>query len=246
MIIYVWRLGIALTIIVLVCVGFWLGSRYPDLNEKAMMAGSASVADTISMWPIFKIQESDPLWLKIIYTSINWANDNKKGMAFGVILGGLFLTALSYLRINQKSSRFLDTFYGFLLGSPIGVCVNCAAPVFKGVLQSKRAELAFAMMLSSPTMNIVVLTMVFTLFPLYMGIVKVIFTMAMIFIGVPLISKILGINHELRDLVSIDSHNQQLGNSCDTRVMETLPDALKGVVVDMAKMFGISPAAPFP
>lgn len=235
MIIYAWRFGLAIVLILTVCISFWVGSRYPALNEKAMMASHASVADTISMWPVLKVQESDPMWKKIAYTSVNWANDNKKGMSFGVVLGGLFLTLLSYIRIRQRSSLMLDTLYGFILGSPIGVCVNCAAPVFKGVLQSRRAELAFAMMLSSPTMNIVVLTMVFTLFPLYMGVIKVLFTLVTIFIGVPLISKLLSANHELRDFVNIDTHNELVGNNCETKVVEPFHTAFLGFLKDILR-----------
>ncbi len=235
MIIYAWRFALVVVLILTVCISFWVGSRYPALNEKAMMATHGTVSDTISMWPILKVQESDPVLKKIAYTSINWANDNKKGMTFGVVLGGLFLTLLSYIKIKQRSSRMLDTFYGFILGSPIGVCVNCAAPVFKGVLQSRRAELAFAMMLSSPTMNIVVLTMVFTLFPLYMGIIKVLFTLTTIFIGVPLISSLLSESHELKDFVNIDTHNELLGQNCDTKVIEPFFTAFKGFLGDIVK-----------
>ena len=235
MLIYSWRFFLCLFLTIAICLFFWLGSRYPDLDAKAMMANQGSIADTISMWPIFEISPDDPILIKILYTTINWTNDNKKGMLFGIILGGLFLSLLTYFRITQKSSRFLDTVYGFILGTPIGVCVNCAAPVFKGILQSKRAELAFAMMLSSPTMNIIVLTMVFTLFPLYMGLVKVLFTLVVIFIGIPVISKLLGADHILKDTVSVDAKHSFIGNNCDIAVVETIGDAIKGLLADIAK-----------
>ena len=174
---------------------FWLSSRYPDLNAKSLMAHSASVADTLSPWPLFQVQASDAFVTKILLTTINWVNSNLKGMAFGIGLGAAFLTLFSYLKLPDRPGRFRNTFYGFLLGTPLGVCVNCAAPVFKGILESRRLEMAMATMLSSPTMNIIVLTMVFTLFPFYMGVVKVIFTLCCIFIGIPLIGKIVGSKH---------------------------------------------------
>ena len=155
------------------------------------MAHSGSVADTLSPWPLIPVQESDSFFKKILLTTINWVNSNLKGMAFGIGLGAAFLTLFSYINLPDKPGRFRNTFYGFLLGTPLGVCVNCAAPVFKGILESRRLELAMATMLSSPTMNIIVLTMVFTLFPFYMGVIKVLFTLVCIFVGIPLIGKLL-------------------------------------------------------
>lgn len=224
-------------VITLVSLSFWLGSRYPDLNAKAMMAASGSVADTVSMWPIFEVKESDPTYRKIALSTINWTNDNKKGMLFGVVLGALFLTLIGYLQIKERRSRFLDSFYGFLLGSPLGVCVNCAAPVFKGVLQSNRAELAFAMMLSSPTMNFVVLTMVFSLFPWYMAIVKVLFTLIAIFLAIPLLSMLLGDEHRLRDAIAVKGPKQIVASHRLVPVDEQWVEAVLGFCKDLFANF---------
>ena len=229
------RFWLGLAVLLGISISFWVGSRYPALNEKAMMAAGGSIADTISMWPIFVIKTEDPYWLKIFYTTINWLNDNKKGMTFGVILGGLFLTLIGYIQIKERRSRLLDSLYGFLLGSPLGVCVNCAAPVFKGVLQSNRAELAFAMMLSSPTMNFVVLTMVFSLFPFYMAVTKVVFTLITIFIAVPLISKLLGDEHQLRDLIAVKSIDPNLGQLCQVGQPDTWLGAIWGFFRDASQ-----------
>ena len=170
---------------------FWLASRYPDLDAKALMASTASVSDTLSPWPLFQISPDDSFLNKVFFTTLNWINSNLKGMAFGIALGAAFLTLFSYIKLPESKGTFRNTFYGFLLGSPLGVCVNCAAPVFKGILESKRLELAMAAMLSSPTMNIIVLTMVFTFFPFYMGVIKILFTLICVFIGIPLINKFL-------------------------------------------------------
>jgi uncharacterized membrane protein YraQ (UPF0718 family) len=55
-------------------------------------------------------------------------------------------------------------------------------------MQSKQIEFSFAMMLSSPTLNMILLTMVFSLFPLYMALTKVFFTLFVIFAVVPFFS----------------------------------------------------------
>ena len=66
-----------------------------------MMASFSSVADTIASFPILEVQDEYPLWKKISYTSVNWANENKKGIIFGVFIGGLFLSLISYLQFHS-------------------------------------------------------------------------------------------------------------------------------------------------
>ncbi|MFW7377977.1 MAG: FG-GAP-like repeat-containing protein [Oligoflexus sp.] len=237
MVLYLYRFILISICALVLSLNFWVGSRYPDLNEKAMMAESASVADTISMWPILEVQAHDPIWKKVAYTTVNWVNDNKKGMTYGVLLASLFLTLINYLQFRQKSSQFLSTFYGFIIGSPLGVCVNCAAPVFKGVLQSRKTEMAFAMMLSSPTMNVIVLTMVFSLFPFYMAITKVLFTLAIIFLGVPIIARVLGPNHKIIDWEKVDAGLEKLSQPPKEAVKESIWQALIGTLVDFGRSF---------
>ena len=201
-------------IIAMVMVGlssyFWLGSRYPDLNNKAMMAKSGSIADTLSVWPKFKIDPEDSFWQKTFYTTLNWCNDNKKGMTFGVLFGALAMTLLSYLRFTSLISGFRSLLYGFLMGTPLGVCVNCAAPVFKGMLRSRNLKMSLALMLSSPTMNVVVLTMTFSLFPFYLASIKVLFTLTMIFLFVPLLAKFLGDQEGILEFQGLVSKPQKI------------------------------------
>ncbi|MCX6131826.1 MAG: FG-GAP-like repeat-containing protein, partial [Proteobacteria bacterium] len=131
---------------------------------------------------------NDPTWKKIAYTSVNWANDNKKGMAFGIILAALLSCWLSYFQFNP-GGRWTSAVYGMILGTPLGVCVNCAAPVFKGALRSRRIEMALALMFASPTLNVVVLTMAFSLLPFYMALTKLVFNLTVILILVPLLAR---------------------------------------------------------
>ncbi len=178
---------------------FWVESRYPALNEKALMANDNKVSDLITTFPVYEIKPEYSYVKKVSLSTVNWIYENKKGMTAGVFLGAIFLTLFGYFRIPGSRNPFLNSFYGLLLGSPLGVCVNCAAPIFKGVLNSKRVELALSMMMSSPTMNVVVLTMVFALFPFYMAVTKVIFTLAIVLLCVPLLSKMIGNKKNLND-----------------------------------------------
>ncbi|MEJ2742672.1 MAG: FG-GAP-like repeat-containing protein [Gammaproteobacteria bacterium] len=179
-IIFILMLGLLLS--------FWFGSRYPDLNAKALMAqsGAGAVHDLFAAWPVIEINPHDPLWQRILYSTINWLDANKKGMTFGVLFGGLVFALLPLLTLKPGGGRLKNTLLGVLMGTPLGVCVNCAAPVFQGVLQTRRLEMATSMMMSSPTLNIVVVTMVFSLFPLHLALLKIGFTFFII-LSVPIL-----------------------------------------------------------
>ena len=60
------------------------------------------------------------------------------------------------------------------MGAPLGVCVNCAAPIAKGMYAGgARAESTLSAMVASPTLNVIVLTMLFSILPFYMAVMKI-------------------------------------------------------------------------
>ncbi|WP_141735464.1 FG-GAP-like repeat-containing protein [Oligoflexus tunisiensis] len=225
------RFILATLAVVTLVVTFGYFSRYPDLNNKAVVAENHSVADTISMWPILKVTATDPMWKKIAYTTVNWTNDNKKGMAFGITLAALLSCWLSYLQFNP-GGRFRSAFYGMILGSPLGVCVNCAAPVFKGALRSRRIEMALALMFASPTLNVVVLTMAFSLLPFYMAVTKIVFNLAIIMLGVPLLARWLK-DAPVKDLQELET--RLATESCAVPVKESFFGSVIGLLKDFWK-----------
>lgn len=184
------RLIIVGLLIVLLATAFWSGSRYPALDDKASMGGSTQLEDPLSFDALLELQEGDFVLKRITYTTINWVNTNKQGMAFGVLLGAAFLTFLSMLGTKGTRNRFFNTLIGFITGAPLGVCVNCAAPIARGMHDAgARLETTLATLISSPTMNIVVLTMLFSIFPVYVGIIKVSVTIIFILFVIPLLSR---------------------------------------------------------
>ena len=138
---------------------FWLASRYPALNQKALMGGDLALEDGLSFDAWF-LPDQVPEWLpQFMLTFINWLHTNQNGMLFGLGFAVIVMSLLSVIRQYLATSNrpFWSTIKGFLLGAPLGVCVNCAAPIAYGMYRKGvRAESALAMMISSPTLNAIV------------------------------------------------------------------------------------------
>ena len=96
-------------------------------------------------------------------------------MTFGLFFGVL---ALSLLQLhppsNQTTNPYINSLIGMTSGVPLGVCVNCATPIAQGMyLSGLRLETVLGTLMSSPTLNIIVLTTSFSLFPTYFVMTKI-------------------------------------------------------------------------
>ena len=181
----VWILSFVLLITIIF---FWSGSRYPQLNEKGSGAGQEMLSDKLTDRPVFIIENESPLWKRVVLSTANWLETNKLGMAFGLILAAICLSLLNYIKMPKFNNPFLNTVCGTFTGAPLGICVNCAAPVAKGLFKGGvNGTFALAMMFSSPKFNVVIFTMVISLFPFYLVIIKYLFTLIFIFIFLPLL-----------------------------------------------------------
>lgn len=184
------RIVILLIFVVTVSITFWAVSRYPALSNKAALSGTDAFEDPLTHAAHFAVPDSAPLHTRVIYTSLNWYATNWRGMAFGLVLAAAFLTLLSYFPKDSSDRRFKNSFKGMLLGTPLGVCVNCVAPIAKSIYEAgSKMELALSVMFSSPTLNIVVLTMLFSIFPLHLALLKLGGTFVLVLLIVPFISK---------------------------------------------------------
>ena len=86
---------LAALILVVLAYLFWTGSRYPALDEKAMMSGAIQLEDSLSFEAKYPLTEDMGLLDRIFWSTLNWVNTNKKGMTFGV----LFATAITLILI---------------------------------------------------------------------------------------------------------------------------------------------------
>lgn len=189
---YAKRFALALLLIAVLAYLFWTGSRYPSLNDKALMSGAIKLEDPLSFEARYALSETMSMLERIYWTTLNWINTNRKGMTFGVLFAAAFLTVAPYIRTKSFRGGFSNSVLGMAIGTPLGVCVNCAAPIARGMYSSGlRAETTLSAMIASPTLNVVVLTMLFSVMPFYMAITKIVMSLVMILIAVPLICRFL-------------------------------------------------------
>ena len=159
------RLAMAAMIAVVVAAVFWSSSRVPALNQKAQM-GLRTNFGSIAFDVLLPVDGSQPLPLRVLRSTVNWAWTNWKGMAFGLLFAAAVLTILACLRHRSFKRPWVNTLSGLFIGAPLGVCVNCATPIAQGMyFAGARLETALATLVSSPTLNVIVLSMAFTLLP---------------------------------------------------------------------------------
>lgn len=184
------RLTLAIIVIAVLAALFWSSSRYPALNEKALMSGAIELEDPLSFEAHLPVQNLNSTVKKILFSTVNWLETNRIGMTFGMLFAAAFLTLLSYLKEKSFKGSFANALLGLGMGAPLGVCVNCAAPIARGLYAGgARVETSLATMIASPTMNVVVLTMLFSLFPFYLAVAKVVLSLLVILVVVPLIGR---------------------------------------------------------
>jgi uncharacterized membrane protein (DUF441 family) len=78
------QLLLSILLMVIVALTFWLSSRYPALNQKAMMGDQTAVSG-IAFDVVIPVEPTDVWWEKVTFNFINWAYTNKQGMSFGLL-----------------------------------------------------------------------------------------------------------------------------------------------------------------
>lgn len=232
-----YRILFAGALVVVLAFLFWTESRYPSLNNKAIMEGSIQLEDPLSFESLLTVDPSMPMWKKIAYTTINWVKTNRKGMTFGVLFGAAFLTLIRYLPVRSFNGRFANSALGMAIGAPLGVCVNCAAPIAKGMYSAgARAETTLSAMIASPTLNIVVLTMAFALFPIEIAAVKLALSVFVILVVVPMIVRLTP-EIELAEVAQMDADGTCELDLSVAKAKEPIIPAATGFVWDYLKDF---------
>jgi hypothetical protein len=150
---------LSLLLIVIIATFFWSQSRVSALSEKAMM-GDRTVFSGLAFDSLVTVSADDSFILRVAGSSLNWAYTNWKGMAFGLLMAAAFLVLFNLLPKQRSKNYFLNALKGTIWGAPLGVCVNCTTPIAHGMHKAGiRLETVLATLISSPTLNVIVLTM---------------------------------------------------------------------------------------
>jgi len=166
--------SIATFISLTIALYFWIDSRYPALLKKLHNGKGIQTKGALSFDALMPVTPAMSLMTRIGHTTVNWMWTNRIGMTFGICFGAAMLTLLSTLpRIRVKSTAG-NTLLGIAAGVPLAVCSNCVAPIGRSLFVAGASpNTVLATMISSPTLNVVVLAMVFALFPLPIALVRV-------------------------------------------------------------------------
>ena len=170
----------------ILCLYFWTTSRYPELSAKAVIGNNSPLAN-LGFSPIITVDDSFSFWEKVFAETVNWIDTNKKGMSFSFLMGACFLSLLPLIRRKKFKSGFANSLLGMGLGAPLGVCVNCAAPIARALhAAGSSLQTSLSALIASPTLNVVVLVMAFSMFPLYLVTIKLLLTLFFILLIIPL------------------------------------------------------------
>jgi len=165
---------------------FWIDSRYPALLKKLHTATTVKTKGPLTFDTVLPENPQAPLADRVGATFVNWLAANRVGMTFGFLFAAGVLSLLPSVRRNASSNRYRNVLFGTLRGVPLAVCSNCVAPIGQGLYDSGSSqESALATMLTSPTLNVVVLALVFALFPVQLAVLKIGLTLALLFLVLP-------------------------------------------------------------
>jgi len=185
-----WR-SRTLAIILLVAIAgiFWVDSRYPALLKRYHAGAQVKAAGALTFGTIYQVDRTMPLSTRVWRTTINWLDANRIGMTFSFLFGPAALTFLSMVRRRRTGSRYLNVLFGAAAGVPLAVCTNCVAPIARGFYASGMStESVLAAMFASPALNVVVLAMTFTLFPVSVALLKLATVLFLIFVFAPAVA----------------------------------------------------------
>ncbi|OUR91271.1 hypothetical protein A9Q81_17975 [Gammaproteobacteria bacterium 42_54_T18] len=180
------QISLAVVLMALIALFFWTQSRFPALDTKAQMGQRTSIS-AIAFDVILPVSQEQPYIERVAKSAINWGYTNWKGMTFGLVFAAAFFTLLRLLpQLPPSRFHIINSLKGMVIGVPLGVCANCSTPIAHGMVKAgTRIETALATLTSSPTLNIFVLSMTFSLLPFHLAIIKLVGVFIFVLLIIP-------------------------------------------------------------
>jgi uncharacterized membrane protein YraQ (UPF0718 family) len=205
---------------------FWVDSRYPALLKRYHAGTQLKATGALTFSTFYQVDRSMPLATRVWRITVNWLDANRVGMTFSFLFGPAALTLLAMLPRRKFRSRYLNTLFGAAAGVPLAVCSNCVAPIARGLFASgMSAESVLATMFSSPALNVVVLAMTFTLFPISVALIKLATVLFLILVFAPAVAS------RQKPVAAT------IACPIEIPVAETWPEAAAGVARSFTKSF---------
>lgn len=183
------RIVITALLMAALCGYFWMDSRYPSLQGKAGASPDEALATPLGFEKHFPEPPANQTGKHILWSAMEWAVTNQQGMTFGLLLAAGMLTLIPLLP-RPRGGKLAGAVQGAMIGTPMGVCINCAAPIAQGMLRGgSRVEVALATMFTSPSFNVIVLGILVSLFPWHLVALKLASSAVMILLVAPWLAR---------------------------------------------------------
>lgn len=213
---------------VLILSVFWFGSRYPALIHKAHDIGHITVNSFIWNSELVTIPAAASFLEKVWGNFANWIWTMKIGMSFGLVMGALLHTVFEFYPPKFGENLYLNTLKGIIVGAPAGVCVNCAVPVACGINRGKaNLESALSFMFSSPTLNVIVISIIFTALPVKYGIIQYGLITLLLLGLVPLIVYVMNKSKVAEEDLEVSACAIPLDQECNKTILQAATEVMK-------------------
>ncbi len=185
-----------LTILLITLLGLLFGTSLfmPGLVEKPAMGGAIQSMDALGIEEKLSVERGDGTPKIIVLTTLAWFYGHRLDLLFGLCLAAAGLMFLLQLHHRRLPGRFANTLLGLTLGFGPASTVNR-----QGEGEDRQLLIPLTVMVGSPILNIVVLTLMFILLPAPIAWIKLGLTLMFILTAIPLIDRIFGGKSLLRE-----------------------------------------------
>ena len=142
----------------------------------------------------FPVEQADIFPLAVFKSCANFWEANATGMTFAVIIGAAALSlALSYKKFDTllQLKGVKGAAVGSIIGMPLNMCANCSAVTSISLTSQKgSSEASLGIIMGGALLNFIGIVTMFGLFSPAVVISRIVFSILMITLVVPLVSKL--------------------------------------------------------
>jgi uncharacterized membrane protein YraQ (UPF0718 family) len=151
-------------------------------------AATHALAPKVELWR----QAALPSWARPIAASVNYLSWVMIALAFGVLLGAVVRALFPdrWLARTLGRSGWRGQLLAAATATPLMLCSCCVAPLFDGVYaRTRRLGPALGLMLAAPALNPAAIALTFLLFPLPIGLGRLVCALALVLVGSAVVAR---------------------------------------------------------